>query len=211
MAGSIKRDAKHGGLRRLSAGTIQRVNYAFIGRASPSLPRRRGRARYRRSSSRRTGLLYSRSSVSRPRHHFPQLHVVRLVFSAVTLRDHLCAAVAPTAECRGLRLILPLDEHLPHLDQLQLRLLARSRMPAAMSRLTRCGPRSWTCGHTTRPNPFSSRLSFCAPRARDANPVLLSIREACKRLRSRYRRLSSRPPLDAPPTETTTAGRHLGC
>src|SRR4051812_36524532 len=129
------------------------------------------------------------------------MHAFRLVFSAVALRRHLCAAVAPMAECRGLRLILPSDENLPHLNQLQPRLLARSEMPAGTSRLKRCGPSSWTCGHTTRPNPFSSTLSFCAPRARDANPVLLSVREACKGLRSRYRRISSRPPLDAPPTE----------
>jgi hypothetical protein len=152
-------------------------------------PRAVGGARYRRSSSRRTALLHSRFSVSRPRHHHSRA-------SDVTF-----ARRSRQRQNEGLRLILPFDERPPHLDQLQLRLLARSRMLVGTSRLKQCGLGSWTCVHTTRPNPFSSTLSFCAPRARDANPVLPSVREACKGPRSRYRRISSRPPLDAPPTE----------
>src|SRR5882757_5923497 len=51
-------------------------------------------------------------------------------------------------------------------------LLARLKMLVGRSRLKRCGLSSWTCGHTTHPNLFSSTLSFCALHARDATPVL---------------------------------------
>jgi hypothetical protein len=140
----------------------------------------------------------SRSQQKRP---LPKEVVFCVSCSALLIRHHLCAAVEPVAECRGLLLNLPLDENLPHPGQLQLRLLARSKLLVGTSRLKRCGPSSWTCVQTIRPNPFSSKLAFCAPRARDANPVLPSFREACRRLRSRYRRISSGPPVGAPPTE----------
>jgi hypothetical protein len=140
----------------------------------------------------------SRSQQKRP---LPKEVVFFVNCSALLIRHHLCAAVEPMAKRRGLQLILPFDENLPHLGQLQLRLLARSKLLVGTSRLKRYGLRSWTCVQTTRPNPFSSKLAFCAPRARDANPVLPSSREACRRLWSRYRRISSGPPVGAPLTE----------
>ena len=114
------------------------------------------------------------------------------------------------AERQRLQLILPLNEHLAQLGQPQL-LPARSRMLVGRSRLERCGPSAWTCGHRARPNPFSSMLSFCAPHARDANSVLPCVREACKGLRSGYRRKSSGPPLDAPLTGRNDRRAAFGC
>ena len=110
------------------------------------------------------------------------------------VKHHLCAGVEPMGERQELQAILLPDEHLPRrLDQLQLLLLAPSKMRIEKPRLERCGLSSSTCGYTNPPNLFFSLLSFCAPRARDATSVLPGVREARKGFQLRYLRFSSGP------------------